>query len=172
MTSPATRVVDEVMAAWQVAEEAGDAEQLRPLLHPDVELISPLTARLRFRGVDQVTEILSCAFRSLSEIHLHTLLVDGDTCARFLTARCGAQTWEEAELVRFRDGAIIEITVFGRPLPAAATFMSRIGPLMARRQGRPILAGVVRAATAPLAAALRFGDRTIVPRGAPRPSDR
>lgn len=119
-----------------------------------------------------MTEILSCAFQSLSETHLHTLLVDGDACARFLSARCGSQTWGEAELVRFRHGTIVEITVFGRPLPAAATFMSRIGPLMARRQGRPILAGAVRAATTPLAAILRIGDRTIVPRGAPRRGDR
>jgi SnoaL-like domain len=157
--------VDETVAAWQRAGETKDVALLRQCLAPDVVMISPLTAAFRFRGPDQLCEVFGAAWEAVfSELRFHTAVGDGDTRALFFHATANGQPVEEAQLLRF-DGAglVTELTLYGRPLPGVTAVMTGIaGPLL-RRQNRPLMARFLPAATAPLAALTRVGERRIVP---------
>jgi hypothetical protein len=156
--------VASTVAAWRTAGERGDADTAVSCLADDVTLISPLTARFRFHGRDQMRELLTAAFHVITDIRYHTEVGNDATRALFYYGRCGAEELEEAQLLRFNaDGEIAELKLFGRPLPALTEVMKRLGPLLLHRQGRSGLARTISAATAPLAAMTRVGDRRIVP---------
>lgn len=151
-------------AAWRAAGESGDAEAAASCLADDAVAISPLTAAFRFNGREQVRDMLVAAAQVVDDVRYHTEVGDDSTRALFMTGRAGREQFEEAQLLRFDDdGRIVELTLFGRPLPALTQVMSTIGPVLVRRQGRPGLAGVIRAATAPLYVLTRIGERTLVP---------
>lgn len=151
-------------AYWRSAGENSDADAAGRCLAETVEVISPLTERFRFRGPEQVKEMLTGAFEVISDIRYHTEVGDGPTRALFYYARCGREHVEEAQLLRFdADGLITELTLFGRPLPGLTAVLAAIGPTLLSRQGRSGTAGVVAAATKPLAATTRIGDRFVVP---------
>lgn len=154
----------DVVDRWRAAGERGDAQAATACLSADVVLISPLTARFRFRGRAQVDPVLSAAFAVISDIRYHTEL--GDCCARalFYRARVGGLELEEAQLLRLDgDGLVRELTLFGRPLPSLTAVMTTLGPDLLKRQGRPVLARLIRASTAPLHAMTLLGDRRVVP---------
>ncbi len=154
--------------AWRAANEAGDSRAAIDCLAADVQFISPLTAQFRFRGRDQVGEVLAAAFEVLSDVRYHTEVGDEATRALVCTGRCGKEQFEEAQLLRLDpDGLIVELTFFGRPLPGVTAVMAAIGPLLVRRQGRPALSRIIAAATKPLAAMTRIGDAHLVPRADP-----
>jgi hypothetical protein len=156
------------IGAWRAAGEAGDAVAAAACLARNVEVISPLTASFRFRGPAQVTDMLASAFEVIHGIRFHTEVGAGDTWALFYHARAGREPVEEAQLLRLDDdGLIRELTIFGRPLPALTTVMAGIGPRLLRRQRQPLLGRVVTLATAPLNAAVRLGERTLLPRADP-----
>jgi hypothetical protein len=155
-------------AAWRAAGEQGDAEAAAGCLADEIEVISPLTARFRFRGPTQAQHMLAAAFEVISDIRYHTEVGERDTRALFYRARCGREEVEEAQLLRFDPaGRIVELTLFGRPLPALTAVMARIGPVLLRHQGRPVMAGVIGAATRPLASLTRVGDARLVPLASP-----
>jgi hypothetical protein len=150
---------------WRIALEEGDAAAAAECLADDVAVISPLTDRFRFHGPDQAHAMLAAAFEIITDIRVHTVAGD-DTGAYavFYRGRCGAMEVEEAQLVRLDiSGRVVELTLFGRPLPALTAVMTRIGPALARSDGRHGLARLLAAATRPLAALTRYGDRTVVP---------
>ncbi|MGX6608492.1 nuclear transport factor 2 family protein [Micromonosporaceae bacterium Da 78-11] len=154
--------------AWRAAGESGDAAAAVACLAADIEVISPLTASFRFHGPAQVTDMLASAFEVIHDIRFHTELGAGDTWALFYHARVGREPLEEAQLLRLDgDGLIRELTLFGRPLPALTAVMAGIGPRLLRRQRQPLLSRVVTVATAPLNAAARLGERTLLPKADP-----
>ena len=166
--------IDTTTAAWRTAGERGDGEAAAACLAENVVAISPLTAAFRFEGREQVREMLLAAVQVFGDVRYHTEVGDERTRALFMTGRAGREQFEEAQLLRFDDdGRIVELTLFGRPLPALTQVLSTIGPLLVRRQGRPGLARVIKAATAPLHAVTRLGEKTLVPLADPsRPRPR
>jgi SnoaL-like domain len=154
----------EVISAWRTAGERADVQAAAQCLADDVEVISPLTAQFRFRGRDQVREMLSAAFKVITGIRYHTVIGEGRVWALYYYGRVGRHELEEAQLLRLDDAGLIrELTLFGRPLPALTAMMAGIGPRLLRRQGRPRLATVVNLATVPLHAMARLGEQRLVP---------
>ncbi|WP_035856643.1 nuclear transport factor 2 family protein [Cryptosporangium arvum] len=163
--------IETTTAAWRTAGERGDAEGAAACLAENAVAISPLTAAFRFEGREQVRQMLVAAVQVFDDLRYHTEVGDERTRALFLTGRAGQEQFEEAQLLRFDDaGRIVELTLFGRPLPALTQVMSTIGPALLRAQGRPGLARVIRAATVPLHAMTRLGERTLVPLADPKRS--
>ncbi len=159
---------ESTIAAWRAAGESGDAAAAGRCLAPEIEVISPLTDRFRFRGPAQVTEMLTAAFEVITGIRYHTQTGAGHTWALFYHGRAGRDAVEEAQLIRLNaDGLIRELTFFGRPLPALTEVMAGIGPRLLRRQGRAGLARAVTLATGPLNAMTHTGERRIMPRADP-----
>jgi hypothetical protein len=161
------------IAAWRAALEAGDAEAAGACVAEDAVFISPLTEKFRFRGQEQITEVLRSAVEVFDDVRYHTEVGQGSTYALFFHCRIGTQAVEEAQLLRLDDaGLISELTFFGRPLPALTETMAALGPRMLRRQGQPGLGRLIGLAVKPLAAMTRFGERRLVPLGDPNRAKR
>ena len=159
---------NDVVERWCDAGERGDAAAAVSCLAAEVQLASPLTEQLRFHGRDQVRDLLTAAFTVVEDIQFHTRVGDGPTHALFYRARVGREHLEEAQLLRLdAAGNIIELTLFGRPLPALTGLMRAIGPQLARQQRRPALGALLTMTTAPLHTMARFGEKRIVPFAAP-----
>jgi ketosteroid isomerase-like protein len=152
------------VASWRAAAESADADAAIACLSPDVVLSSPLTERFRLEGSEELGDFLTEAFTAIEDIRFHTETGQGDTYALAYRARVGGQPFEEVQLLRFDNtGRIIEISLYGRPLPALTALMITLGPKLARRQGRRGLAALLRATSAPVHAMVTFGDRRVVP---------
>lgn len=159
---------DAIVQRWRVAGEARDAAAAASCLSADVELVSPLTAQFHFRGRQQVQDVLAAAFAVFDDLHVTAAVSDGPLHALFYRGRLGAQDVEEAQLLQLDDdGLIRRITLFVRPLPGLTALMRALGPELARRQRRPLLAAFLAVATAPLHALTRAGERRVVPLAAP-----
>lgn len=136
----------------------------RTCLAADVVFISPLTEAFRFRGPDEVVEVLEAAWEVFTDLRWHTVVGDGDTRVLFFHATANGEPVEEAQLLRFDgDGLIQELTFYGRPLPGVTAVLAGIGAPLLRRQGRPGMARLIGAATAPLALLTKVGERRLVP---------
>jgi hypothetical protein len=162
MPTPAPTVppVATTIAAFRAAAERGDGDAVAALLAPGVVLHSPLTARVRFEGRDEVTALHRDIFAVLDELQTTEPLVLGDT--RSFSFRAQVRGLElEAVVVAICDpqGQIVELKIFGRPLPALAALFAALPPrVSARRRGRPT-AILVALLARPLAFVLRTADR-------------
>ena len=163
--------MEAAVARWREAGEAGDADAAAACLHPEVEFVSPLTDRFRFRGVPQVHDLLRVVHRVVDDLRCTTTTTadaSGDLHVLVFTGRVGGVDLEEAQFLRVQDGLLREITLFVRPVPAATALMRALGPPLARSGGRRGLARALGLATGVLHGMASSGDRTLVVRAAPR----
>lgn len=52
------------LANYRAAAEAGDVDALVRTFHPDVELVSPVSGRMVFRGVDDLRVLMTAVHRT------------------------------------------------------------------------------------------------------------
>jgi hypothetical protein len=137
---------------------ARDADALIETLAPDVVLYSAVTST-PFEG----REVVADTYRSVIEAFEYVRVVDefesGDTHAFWWEGRIDGR--EVAGADRFRlgaDGKVREITITGRPLSGIATFVSGIGPRLARRRRGGLVARVLRITALPLPPLLALLD--------------
>ncbi|ASR38109.1 hypothetical protein BAY61_27340 [Prauserella marina] len=154
--------------AWKQAGAARDAGAAVAALTTDAELVSPLTDQFRFRGRDEIDQLLQAVFEVASD-YRYERDVRGDSEA-FLTSRAriaGVEIHEFQHLELDGDGAITRIALAVRPLPALTVLTRALGPALARRQSHPVSARRLARAGAFLDAVARAGDRKYVPLAAP-----
>jgi ketosteroid isomerase-like protein len=154
--SPASSAI----TALRAAAESGDADAVAELLAPDVVFHSPITARIRFEGKEEVVALHRDIFAVLEDLHTTEPLALGDRRSFSFRARVRGVELEAINLVRFNEqGQIVELKVFVRPLASLGTLFAALPPrVAARRRGR--LQGVlVTLVSRPLAFALRTADR-------------
>jgi hypothetical protein len=158
--APSTSPASAATAALRTAAERGDADAVAELLAPDVVLHSPLTARVRFEGKDEVAALHRDIFAVLESLATTEPLSLGDARAFTFRARVRGVELEAVLLAHFDEqGQIVELKIFGRPLPAIATLFAALPPrVSARRRGRPTGALVAFLAR-PLAFVVRTADR-------------
>jgi hypothetical protein len=115
---------------------------------------------VRFTGKDEVAALHRDIFAVLAGIETTEPLTLGDTRAFSFRAHVRGVELDAMILVRFNDqGQIVELKLFGRPLPALATLFAALPPrVSARRRGRPTGALVALVAR-PLAVVLHAVDR-------------
>ncbi|MEV0199627.1 nuclear transport factor 2 family protein [Nonomuraea sp. NPDC050691] len=155
---------DSPARAYREAGEAKDADAITATLSPRVTFHSPLTDSATIEGREQVRELFAAVLGVLADLRYHTDVGDERTRMIAATARVGSQRIEESALLRLDEQGLIEdITLWIRPLPGLTALMAALGPRLARAGGKPGLAVLAAAATQPLAAMTRFGDRTLVP---------
>ena len=146
--------------ALRAAGERGDADAVAELLAPDVVFHSPLTTRVRFEGRDEVVALHRDIFAVLEDIETTEPLVLGDTHAFIFRARVRGEELEIMNVVRVDEqGQVVEITIFGRPLPGLATLFSALPPRVSARRRGPAIGAMVAVVGRPLAFALRTADR-------------
>ena len=126
------------MEALRLAAEAHDCAGVIALFAPDVIVRSPITQRIRFEGLAQVSDLFERVFDVVSDIEFYETIGDGTAKDQviFWRGRVGRLYLEEANLLRLDDqGRISEMTVFMRPIPGLLALARGTG-LVACRQAR------------------------------------
>ncbi|RSD15513.1 nuclear transport factor 2 family protein [Amycolatopsis eburnea] len=154
--------VPPAITALRAAGESGDADAVAGLLAPGVVFHSPLSARVRFEGRDQVAALHRDIFAVLEDVETTEPLVRGDTASFSFRARVRGAELEAMNVVRVDEhGQIAECTVFARPLPGLATLFSALPPRVAARRRGPLVGVLVALFARPVAFVLRTADRLV-----------
>jgi hypothetical protein len=133
----------DAVAAYCAASQANDMDALAATLAADIQLPSPLSANLRFRGREDVRFLLGCVYDTISRVRWDPPIGQGSTRLALAEARVGGLRIDDAMLFRLdHDGLISEIRPHLRPWLATTVFALLVGPKVARRPG--VLASALR----------------------------
>jgi len=128
--------VDDAVAHYRIASEANDIEALLDLLTPDAELVSPLSARMVFRGKEDLRVLLTAVYGGMTGLRWREEF--GDARHRLLIGdgRVGPLRMSDAMVFDLADdGRIRRIRPHLRPWLAVTLFALILGPKVARRSG-------------------------------------
>ncbi len=148
-----------VVSPLATAMMARDIAAVRDAFSPDAIFHSPLTEALAFQGRDQIGLLTSVLFEVFEDFRYTGEVISGDVGFLVARARIGGEAIEMVDHFRLGpDRRIEEMTVFFRPLPAAAAALRAIGAGLGRRKSR-VRGAMMSALTAPLAVMTRVGDK-------------
>jgi hypothetical protein len=135
---------------FTAAIAARDPVALIDTLAPDVVLHPAVTAA-PFEGRDLVADTYRSVLESFQELRIVDEFESGDTHAFFWEGRMGGRYVSGADRIRLdADGKVRDITVLGRPMSGVATFLTEIGPRLARRRRGGLVARLLRVTALPL----------------------
>ena len=144
--------------AFPAAIAARDVNGLIDTLAPDVVLYSAVTGT-PFEGREVVADTYRSVLESFEELRIVDEFDNGDTHAFFWEGRMEGRFVAGADRIRLNpDGTVREITVLGRPLSGVATFLTGIGPRLARRRRGDVVATLLRVTALPLPPLLALLD--------------
>lgn len=128
--------MDDAVARYVEASERGDIEALMGTLAPDVELVSPISGRMVFRGEDDVRALLAAVYGSLKGLHWTRTLGEGEHLVVLGEARLlGVRLTDAMVFELAPDGHIRRIGPHLRPWLALTLFALVLGPKVGRRPG-------------------------------------
>ena len=121
---------------YRTASEAGDVEGIVEALTDDVELVSPISGRMVFRGRDDVRFLLGAVYGSLRDLRWTQALGEGESRVILGHARLGPIRLTDAMVFELApDGRIRRISPHLRPWLALTLFALVLGPKVGRRPG-------------------------------------
>jgi hypothetical protein len=126
--------VDDAVSRYCAASEAGDIDALMETVSPDVEVVSPISGRMVFRGREDVRHLLTAVYGTLNGLRwTRTLGADGH-CVVLGETRVGPLRMTDAMVFELDgDGRIRRIGPHLRPWLALTLFAILLGPKVARR---------------------------------------
>jgi len=146
------------MHPFPAAVAARDANALIDTLAPDVVLYSAVTGT-PFVGREVVADTYRSVIEAFEEVRVTDEFESGDTHAFFWEGRIEGRSVAGADRIRLNaDGKVREVTVCGRPLAGVATFLTGIGPRLARRRRGGLVAMLLRLGAMPLPPLLALLD--------------
>jgi hypothetical protein len=105
-------------------------------LTPDVELVSPLSGRMVFRGADDLRVLLAAVYGSIAGWRWHHDVGDGEMRVLIGDGKVAGLTLGDAMAVELaNDGRIRRIRPHLRPWLALTMFAIKLGPKVARHPG-------------------------------------
>jgi hypothetical protein len=119
--------VDAVESYCRASEE-NDLAALMAALAADVELVSPLSGHMIFRGRDDLRVLLGAVYGSLTELRWQEEV--GDRLVRVVAGECrvlGLRLGDAMVLELSKDGKIVRIRPHLRPWLATSVFAVLIG---------------------------------------------
>jgi hypothetical protein len=125
--------VDDAVARYRAASEAGDIDAAMATLAPDAELVSPISGRLVFRGHDDLRVLLAAVFASIRDLRWREEA--GDERMRVVVgdASVGPLSLGEALVLDLaEDGRIQRLRPHMRPWPALTLLALSLGPRIGR----------------------------------------
>src|SRR5215208_3135686 len=144
--------------AFPAAIAARDVDALIETLASDVVLHSAVT-NVPFTGREVVADTYRSVLESFQELRIVDEFESGQTHAFFWEGRMGGREVWGADRIRLdADGKVREITVVGRPMSGVATFLTEIGPRLARRRRSGLVARLLRMTSLPLPPLLSMLD--------------
>jgi hypothetical protein len=121
--------MDDAVARYLSASEAGDIEGIMAALAPDVELVSPISGRMVFRGSGDVKVLLGAVYGSLKDLSWTRTLGEGKHRVALGEARLGPIHLTDAMVFELNpEGQIRKIGPHLRPWLALTLFAAVLGP--------------------------------------------
>jgi hypothetical protein len=128
--------VDDAVAQYRIASEANDIEALLDLLTSDAELVSPLSARMVFRGKEDLCVLLTAVYGGMTGLRWREEFGDARRRVLIGDGRVGPLRMSDAMVFDLADdGRIRRIRPHLRPWLAMTLFALILGPKVARRPG-------------------------------------
>jgi hypothetical protein len=136
--------MDDAIARYQAASAANDIDGIMAALTPDVEVISPLSGRMVFRGQDDVRILFAAVYGTLKSLRWMTTVAEGSDCVAVGEAKVGPLRMTDAMVFELApDGQIRSVSPHLRPWLAVTLFALLLGPKVGHHPGviRRALAG-------------------------------
>jgi len=128
--------MDDALARYIDASERNDIEALMSACAPDVELVSPISGHMVFRGEDDVRVLLAAVYGSLKGLRWTQTLGEGKDRVAVGEARVLGVGLTDAMVFELApDGRIRRIGPHLRPWLALTLFALVLGPKVGRRPG-------------------------------------
>jgi hypothetical protein len=126
--------VDDAVARYRAASEANDMPALMATLSPDVEVVSPISGHMTFRGQSDVGFLLSAVYGCIGALRWSSLLSDGPAAVLIGEGTvAGIRLTDAMAFDLAPDGRIARIRPHLRPWLALTAFALILGPRVARR---------------------------------------
>jgi hypothetical protein len=136
--------MDDAVSRYCTATEAGDIDGFMETLAPEVEVVSPISGRMVFRGQGDVRILLSAVYGTLTGLRWTKTVGDGESRVAVGEARIMGIGMTDAMVFDLgSDGRIQRISPHLRPWLALTLFALVLGPKVARHPAmiRRALAG-------------------------------
>lgn len=136
--------MDGAISRYQSASEAGDIDGIMATLAPDIEVVSPISGRMIFRGQDDVRILFSAVYGTLNGLRWTRTVGEGDHWFAVGEAKVAGVRMTDAMVFDLApDGQIRRISPHLRPWLALTLFALVLGPKVGRHPGvvRRALAG-------------------------------
>jgi hypothetical protein len=128
--------MDDSLSRYCSASEAAEADGIVAALAADVEVISPISGRMVFRGREDVGFLLAAVYGTLSDLRWTRTVGEGLHRVVLGQARIGPVRMTDAMVFELAaDGQIRRISPHLRPWLALTLFALVLGPKVARRPG-------------------------------------
>jgi hypothetical protein len=128
--------MDDAVTRYCAASASGDIDALIATLAPDIELISPLSGQMVFRGHDDLRVLLGGVYGSMTNLRWSEQIGQGPARVVVSEAKVGGMRIDDAMMFELADdGRIRRIRPHLRPWLAVTFFALVLGPKVARRPG-------------------------------------
>jgi hypothetical protein len=128
--------MDDAIARYRVATEANDVEAMMATMAPDVELVSPISGRMVFRGEADVRILLTAVYGTLSRLRWTNSLGEGESRVAVGEAQVAGIRMTDAMVFDLDpEGRIKRISPHLRPWLALTVFALILGPKVGRHPG-------------------------------------
>jgi hypothetical protein len=153
-----TTVASVSAGSLRAAMERRDIRAVADAFAADAVFHSPLTDKLTFRGREQIAALAGIVLEVFENFRYTDEIMGDEEGFLVGRAKVGGLEIEFVDHLHFDgDGRIASMTVFFRPLPAAAVALRQIGARLGRRKS-PLRGALVSMLAQPLAFMTRMGD--------------
>jgi SnoaL-like domain len=128
--------MNDALSRYCAATEAGDVDGFMATMALDVEVVSPISGRMVFRGHEDVRFLLAAVYGTLSDLRWIRTVGEGESRVAVGEARVAGVGMTDAMVFELApDGRIRRIGPHLRPWLALTLFALVLGPKVARRPG-------------------------------------
>lgn len=128
--------VTEAVKRYCAASVANDLDGIMATLAPDAELVSPLSAKLVFRGHEDLRILVGAVYATLRELRWEEPIGAGSRVVAVAVSRSGGMRLDDAMLFELNpQGEIARLRPHLRPWLATTLFAPRLALKLARHPG-------------------------------------